>query len=77
MTCTKPASEMPTMDFVCGNALTTPGGGVCKSCSKGSGNLMDGLCMGCMAAKGLNPLRSCGCKPIKLTSEATAGTAGK
>lgn len=69
-------SESPGLQLHCGVAVTGAGAGSCKnpSCGKRSPALLAGYCMECATARGVNPLKACGCSPIRLTAAAMSET---
>lgn len=66
--------ETNELQLHCGTALTGGGAGQCKNsnCRRRSPSLLGGYCTGCAVARGLNPLKQCGCQPIVLTQSAMA-----
>lgn len=69
-------SESTGLQLHCGTALTGEGSGRCKNsrCGRHSPMLLGGYCTSCAVEKGVNPLKACGCNPIRL-SEAAAASA--
>jgi hypothetical protein len=66
--------ETSGIQMHCGTAITGAGAGRCKNqnCGRHSPSLLGGYCTPCAVAKGVNPLKACGCQPIVLTEEAAA-----
>lgn len=58
----------PAGRLLCGTSLVGADSGRCKNsrCGRLAAVLLSGYCLDCAADSGLNPLRSCGCKPIRL-----------
>lgn len=67
-------AETTDLELHCGTAITSAGAGRCKNpnCQRHSASLLGGYCTSCAAARGLNPLKQCGCQPIVLTQSAMA-----
>ncbi len=70
-------AENTEFQLHCGTAVTGVGAGHCKNpkCQRVSASLLGGYCTSCAAARGLNPLKQCGCQPIVLTQSAMAAAA--
>ncbi|MBX9687405.1 MAG: hypothetical protein K2X27_11930 [Candidatus Obscuribacterales bacterium] len=70
------AAETTALELHCGAAVTGHGAGTCKnpSCQRRSPSLLSGYCVSCASAKGLNPMKACGCQPIRLTDAAAVAS---
>ena len=67
-------AETAALQLHCGAAITGDGAGRCKNpeCGRRSPSLLGGYCTSCAVARGVNPLKACGCQPIRLTDAAAA-----